>query len=92
MMATYMANIKAVAAREFLAKFKKEKCVPVMEEFLAVRNYLLVMICVSNGSRAGAMLILSHKHVSMVQSSTHNQMVFSVCFLCTLKKYNNTIN
>jgi len=89
-MATYMSSIKAVAAREFLAKFKKEKCVPVMDDFIAVRNYILVMICVSNGSRAGTLLMLSHKHVKRVQTSTDGQMVFSVCFRYILNKYNNS--
>ena len=76
MMVTYMSSIKAVAAREFLAKFKKEKCVPVMEEFLAVRNYLLVMICVSNGSRAGTLLMLSNKHVF-----GRGRLCYSICSL-----------
>lgn len=89
MMSEYMTSAKSVMVTKVINEQPKVRLVPTMEEFVSLRNFLIVNIILTNGSRAGGIIQMLHNHVITGKKTSHDQNIYSVCFIINFTQFVN---
>ena len=80
-MEQYMDQRETKYALQVLDAFKQQPFHVNCTQFVRVRNFLIVMLVVCNGARAGNLINLQRRHITHQTKAYNGQVVYSVLFV-----------